>query len=98
LLLFVAVVVVVVFVLNYRLPCRMEEEAEFRDFAAQPNVTQQIFERMAPNIFGHDEIKKAVACLLFGGARKVLHSLLLSLPPRPPPLSLSLSLSFFTEL
>jgi len=26
---------------------------------------------MAPSIYGHDDIKKAVACLLFGGARKV---------------------------
>ena len=26
---------------------------------------------MVPSIYGHDDIKKAVACLLFGGARKV---------------------------
>ena len=50
--------------------CRVEEEQEFKDFAAQPNVATNIFQRMAPNIFGHTEIKKALACLLFGGARK----------------------------
>ena len=27
---------------------------------------------MAPNIFGHADVKKALACLLFGGARKRL--------------------------
>ena len=30
-----------------------------------------MFELMAPSIYGHADIKKAVACLLFGGARKV---------------------------
>lgn len=64
----------------------MEEEAEFRDFAAQPNATQLIFNRMAPNIFGHEQIKKAVACLLFGGARKVLSPFPpYSTPPHPLP-------------
>ena len=50
---------------------RMEEEAAFKAFAAQPNLHEQIFSKVAPNIFGHADIKKAVACLLFGGARKV---------------------------
>lgn len=59
------------------LPYRMEEEAAFKAFAAQPNLHEQIFSKVAPNIFGHADIKKAVACLLFGGARKV-HSCLLS--------------------
>ena len=49
----------------------MDEEKSFKEFAAQANVREQIFQRMAPNIFGHDDIKKALACLLFGGARKV---------------------------
>ncbi len=50
----------------------MEEEQEFKEFASQPNVADHIFTKMAPNIFGHADIKKALACLLFGGARKVL--------------------------
>lgn len=50
---------------------RVEEEQEFKEFAGQPNVASIIFQRMAPQIFGHTEIKKALACLLFGGARKV---------------------------
>ena len=58
--------------------CRMEEEAEFKAYAAQPNLHERIFAKVAPNIFGHADIKKAVACLLFGGARKV------SATPVPP--------------
>ena len=61
-----------------KLPCRMEEEAAFKAFAAQPNLHEQIFNKVAPNIFGHADIKKAVACLLFGGARKVRSCLLSS--------------------
>ena len=61
------------------LQCRVEEEQEFKDFAAQPNVANTIFSRMAPNIFGHTEIKKALACLLFGGARKASFKFKISL-------------------
>ena len=53
--------------------CRAQEEASFKAFAAQPDVHAQIFKLVAPNIYGHDEIKKAIACLLFGGARKVCY-------------------------
>lgn len=48
-----------------------KEEADFQRFAADANVLQNVFGHIAPNIHGHDDIKKAVACLLFGGARKV---------------------------
>jgi DNA replication licensing factor MCM5 len=54
----------------------VEEEQDFKEFASQPNVADHIFTKMAPNIFGHADIKKALACLLFGGARKAT----------PPPL------------
>ncbi|KAK9810367.1 hypothetical protein WJX72_009530 [[Myrmecia] bisecta] len=50
----------------------MEEEQEFKEYAAQPGVTDRIFAQIAPQIFGHPDIKKAVACLLFGGSRKVM--------------------------
>ena len=52
----------------------MEEGAAFKAFAAQPDLHEQIFSKVAPNIFGHADIKKAVACLLFGGARKADYS------------------------
>lgn len=58
--------------------CSQEEEAEFKAYAAQPNLHERIFAKVAPNIFGHADIKKAVACLLFGGARKVCFMLLLA--------------------
>lgn len=67
--------------------CRMEEEAAFKAFAAQPNLHEQIFNKVAPNIFGHADIKKAVACLLFGGARKV-HCCFLSSRPQQKPLAM----------
>ena len=41
-----------------------------QDFARDKNIYQNIVDRIAPSIFGHDEIKRAVACLLFGGSRK----------------------------
>lgn len=50
---------------------RAQEEAEFREFAARPNVLDLIPKRIAPQIFGSERIKEAVACLLFGGSRKV---------------------------
>ena len=53
----------------------MEEEAAFKAYAAQPNLHERIFAKVAPNIFGHADIKKAVACLLFGGARKVISTI-----------------------
>ncbi|KAG5565263.1 hypothetical protein RHGRI_001227 [Rhododendron griersonianum] len=45
---------------------------EFKKFASDSNVYQNICSKIAPSIFGHDDVKKAVACLLFGGSRKFL--------------------------
>jgi DNA replication licensing factor MCM5 len=56
-----------------RADCRREEEiAEFQEFARSPQLYDNIQTRIAPGIFGHENIKKAVACLLFGGTRKVI--------------------------
>ncbi|XP_050272148.1 DNA replication licensing factor MCM5 [Quercus robur] len=49
-----------------------EEIEEFKKFAAEPDVYKNICSKIAPSIFGHDDVKKAVACLLFGGSRKSL--------------------------
>lgn len=54
------------------IPCSNEEELQFRQFASSPSVLQDVFGHIAPNIHGHVDIKKAVACLLFGGSRKVV--------------------------
>ena len=40
---------------------------EFKKFAAEPDAYKNICSMIAPSIFGHDDVKKAVACLLFGG-------------------------------
>ncbi len=53
-----------------------EDISEFLEYSRQPEVHESIYKRIAPKIFGTkgssvDDIKKAIACLLFGGARKV---------------------------
>ena len=59
---------------------RAQEEAEFREFAARPNVLDLIPKRIAPQIFGSERIKEAVACLLFGGSRKVCNPFSRNIP------------------
>ncbi|EXB96882.1 DNA replication licensing factor mcm5-A [Morus notabilis] len=49
-----------------------EEIEEFKKFAADPDAYKNICSKIAPSIFGHDDVKKAVACLLFSGSRKNL--------------------------
>ncbi|KNC50614.1 MCM5 minichromosome maintenance deficient 5 [Thecamonas trahens ATCC 50062] len=49
-----------------------EEEEELRAISEQPNIYNHIADSIDPAIFGHEDIKKAIACLLFGGARKQL--------------------------
>ena len=47
------------------------EEAIFRRVAAEGNIYTRISKSIAPSIFGKDEVKKALATMLFGGTRKV---------------------------
>lgn len=49
-----------------------EEEDLFRRMAASPNIYERLAASIAPSIYGSLDIKKAIACLLFGGARKKL--------------------------
>ncbi|KAL2929944.1 DNA replication licensing factor MCM5 [Bienertia sinuspersici] len=49
-----------------------DEIEGFKKFAAQPDAYQSICSKVAPSIFGHDDVKRAVASLLFGGSRKTL--------------------------
>jgi len=49
-----------------------EDEESFRRLAAQPGVYDTFAKSIAPSIFGSDDIKKSIACLLFGGSRKRL--------------------------
>ncbi|XP_035205917.1 DNA replication licensing factor mcm5-B-like [Stegodyphus dumicola] len=49
-----------------------EEEETFRFLASSPNILDRITKSIAPSIYGSTDIKKAIACMLFGGSRKRL--------------------------
>jgi DNA replication licensing factor MCM5 len=49
-----------------------EEEEEFKNMAKDPKIKEKIYKSIAPGIFGNEEVKKAIACMLFGGSRKHL--------------------------
>ncbi|XP_009766363.1 DNA replication licensing factor MCM5 [Nicotiana tabacum] len=50
----------------------VDEKEEFQKFASDKDAYEKICSKIAPSIFGHVDVKKAVACLLFGGSRKFL--------------------------
>ena len=54
------------------LPYTTEEETLFRHLAASPNIYERIARSIAPSIYGCNDMKKAIACLLFSGSRKRL--------------------------
>lgn len=47
-----------------------QEEEELRALAASPDVYNSLARSVAPSIYGSDDLKKAITCLLFGGSRK----------------------------
>ncbi|KAI5780905.1 MCM2/3/5 family-domain-containing protein [Geopyxis carbonaria] len=49
-----------------------EEEQEFLEMSRRPNLYEMISTSIAPSIYGNVDIKKAIACLLFGGSKKIL--------------------------
>ncbi|KAJ1920028.1 minichromosome maintenance protein 5 [Mycoemilia scoparia] len=49
-----------------------EEEQEFIALSRTPNLYQTFVNSIAPTIFGNMEIKRSIACLLFGGSKKTL--------------------------
>jgi DNA replication licensing factor MCM5 len=44
-----------------------EEEEAFQTLSKSPDCYATIAKSIAPSIFGSDDIKKAIACLLFAG-------------------------------
>lgn len=48
-------------------PFTPEEEEQFRRLAASPDIYERIGKSIAPSVFGAADMKKAIACLLFGG-------------------------------
>ncbi len=49
-----------------------EEEEEFLQMSRNPNIYLSFANSIAPSIYGNDDIKKAIACLLMGGSKRVL--------------------------
>uniref|UniRef100_A0A0E0CSL0 DNA replication licensing factor MCM5 n=1 Tax=Oryza meridionalis TaxID=40149 RepID=A0A0E0CSL0_9ORYZ len=50
----------------------LDEEMEFKEFAQRPDAYTKICSMIGPSIYGHSDVKKAIACLLFGGSKKFL--------------------------
>lgn len=46
-----------------------EDEARIKEFSRDPNIAEYISKSIAPSIYGHDEVKKALALQLFGGTK-----------------------------
>jgi replicative DNA helicase Mcm len=47
-----------------------EEQEEMENMSKDPEIFQRITDSIAPSIFGHEQIKKAIALQLFGGVKK----------------------------
>jgi DNA replication licensing factor MCM5 len=62
---------------NGSIPITKDEEERFNLLAKDPEIREKIYKSIAPAICASkkdvtDEVKKSVACLLFGGSRNVL--------------------------
>ena len=49
-----------------------EDEELLIELSRNPNIRRMIRDSIAPAIWSNDDIKQAIACLLFGGSRKSL--------------------------
>ncbi|KAL2059914.1 hypothetical protein VTL71DRAFT_10069 [Oculimacula yallundae] len=49
-----------------------EEEQEFLEMSRRPDLYTVFANCIAPSIYGNNDIKKAIACLLLGGSKKIL--------------------------
>lgn len=49
-----------------------QEEESFKKMAKDPKIYEKLFKSIAPGIYGSEDIKKAIACMLFGGSSKRL--------------------------
>lgn len=57
---------------RYRNFYTLEDEEEFHAMARDPELIKKIQKSIAPSVFGNEDIKKVISCLLFGGTRKAL--------------------------
>lgn len=59
--------------MGFNMPTISDEDKEkFENMKKDPNLYEKITKSIAPSIYGHPDIKKAIACLLFGGCPKTL--------------------------
>lgn len=49
-----------------------DEEQEFLEMSRRPDLYELFTDCIAPSIYGNRDIKKAIACLLMGGSKKIL--------------------------
>ncbi|EWZ28003.1 MCM2/3/5 family-domain-containing protein [Fusarium oxysporum Fo47] len=49
-----------------------EEEQEFLELSRRPDIYNVMATCIAPSIYGHQDIKKSILCLLLGGSKKIL--------------------------
>lgn len=49
-----------------------EEEQEFLEISRRPDLYEVFANCIAPSIYGNQDIKKAIGCLLLGGSKKIL--------------------------
>lgn len=49
-----------------------EEEQEFLELSRRPDLYDALARSIAPSIYGNQDIKKAIVCLLMGGSKKIL--------------------------
>ena len=49
-----------------------EDEERITDLSRDPKIYEKLTSSIASTIYGHPDIKKAIACLLFGGSPKKL--------------------------
>lgn len=49
-----------------------EEIQEFEEMSRMPDLYERFAKCIAPSIYGNGDIKKAIACLLMGGSKKIL--------------------------
>ena len=50
----------------------IDDEEMFYSMSRDPDIYNKVAKSIAPSVFGNEDIKKAISCLLFGGTRKLL--------------------------